>query len=80
MDSCHTHFVISWHKLKFEKKVYGELRDYTWKVVMQILVKTSPLTKLQQTYMGSYRTIHEKLSCKFCNDFTYKLEKTYMGS
>jgi len=47
---------------------------------MQILVKTSPLSKLQQTYMGSYRTIHEKLSCKFCNDFTYKLEKTYMGS
>jgi len=43
-------------------------------------VKTSPLSKLQQTYMGSYKTIHEKLSCKFCNDFTYKLEKIYMGS
>jgi len=33
-------------------------------------VTTSPISKLQQTYMGSYRTIHGKLSFKFCNDFT----------
>jgi len=32
---------------------------------MQILVKTSPLSKLQQTYMGSYRTIHESCHANF---------------
>jgi len=33
-------------------------------------VTSSPISKLQETYMGGYKTTHRNLSFKFCNDFT----------
>jgi len=33
-------------------------------------VTSSPISKLQETYMGGYKTTHTNLSFKFCNDFT----------
>ena len=70
MDSCDTHFVISSQKLKFEKKGLWGVKGLYMESCHANFVTTSPISKLQQTYMGGYRTIHEKLSFKFCNDLT----------
>jgi len=37
MESCHSIFVIGSCIRKLQKKLSGELNEYTWRVVIQIL-------------------------------------------
>jgi len=37
MESCHANFVTTSPISNIQKNLYGELKDYTWKFVMQIL-------------------------------------------